>query len=373
MSNEQKNTETNAAVVSEPTSTSTVPAQPKVEQPSIKVEQPSTKVDQPSTKVVQPSTNEGTNDVFKILSVMIPIVAFLIGQIWQYVRYNDTHDVAIMSQIFKDIPGWCLWSVSCLTIACTIFIICGSYQMADADRSVYSVFYLLMTSIGLIACPFLFSIVSFPFTVDLLLKNCNGCISETILSFLKSAFCALTITPLYLYLLFQTEISGSFWIYIGIVILLLIFLMCTKHCYPVLNVGAAFIMGQYLQWARYLSTGEAFIISDLENGPLIERTTSRLAISSVIALVATILLCVILLKEDNYDLMPSTPCTALFSTIILIAAPGAFSLILLLAGILALTVYGVKGSVEAMSYTAFFGTAIELFLFLFVISVRNLM
>ena len=106
---------------------------------------------------------------------------------------------------------------------------------------------------------------------------------------------------------------------------------------------------------------------------MIERTTSRLAISSVIALVATILLCVILLKEDNYDLMPSTPCTMLFSTIILIVAPGAFSLILLLAGILALTVYGVKGSVEAMSYTAFFGTAIELFLFLFVISVRNLM
>ena len=70
----------------------------------------------------------------KIFSILIPILALIIGQIIQYVIYSHNHTVLLISLIFGDIPlPFMVISTICCAL-CTTLICVNSWLLADDDR-----------------------------------------------------------------------------------------------------------------------------------------------------------------------------------------------------------------------------------------------
>ena len=101
----------------------------------------------------------------KIFSILIPILALIIGQIIQYVIYSHNHTVLLISLIFGDIPlPFMVISTICCAL-CTTLICVNSWLLADDDRIAGSWSLNLVSDVLFLAIPFFIGsigIIAFP-------------------------------------------------------------------------------------------------------------------------------------------------------------------------------------------------------------------
>ena len=113
------------------------------------VSTPSSSSDQPSNSSLPRSystySHSGYNISSKILSILLPIIAFIIGQIVLYVLYIINGTVLLVDIVFPEIPILVLYISSGCGVISIIHIIIRSWKWADDDGLGYCWAYIIIS------------------------------------------------------------------------------------------------------------------------------------------------------------------------------------------------------------------------------------
>lgn len=94
-----------------------------------------------------------TNLGSKFFAIFLPIIAFIIGQIIQYVNYSNSQVVLLLDLIFPCIPLYILIISTVLNLVNTVLITIWAWRLADDDEIGYCWWYIIISGLFLSIIP----------------------------------------------------------------------------------------------------------------------------------------------------------------------------------------------------------------------------
>lgn len=82
----------------------------------------------------------------KVFAIIAPLVSFIVGQIFQYIKYSTEGRVRLMDSVFVVTPMWALVLSTVLGAISTIHIMVRAWKLADDYEEGWSVFYVILFS-----------------------------------------------------------------------------------------------------------------------------------------------------------------------------------------------------------------------------------
>lgn len=89
----------------------------------------------------------------KVFAIIVPLLAFIIGQIIQYGVYKSDGKVLLMDMIFASTPLWVLILSTVFGVISTIHVMVRAWKLADDYEEGWSVFYSILFSIMFLVIP----------------------------------------------------------------------------------------------------------------------------------------------------------------------------------------------------------------------------